>query len=95
MVLRSSPRASSTRSNSSTVAPTFVGTVQLGLHDVDATGAAIADSAPPSLDVVDGGETADHGIEEALRYLFAIGGGDGIGVHMQTHIADEQQAPPG
>ncbi len=71
----------------------FFGPVEFGLDDVDAPGCAVAHISA-SFEVVDRSQCRDHGVEKAFRYLPAVRGGDGIGIHMNTDVADQQETSP-
>ena len=71
----------------------FFGPMEFGLDDVDAAGFAVAHISA-SFQVMDRGQCRDHSVEKAFRYLSAVSRGDGIGIHMDTHVPDEQETSP-
>jgi hypothetical protein len=71
----------------------FLGTVLLGLDDVDRAGAAVVERAVGVADreAVDRAGAGDLGVEDALGNLVAVGVEDrGVG-HEVADVADEQQ----
>ena len=61
------------------------------LDDVDAALFAVG-VFPLSLEVMDGGQHRNHGVEKAFRSFLAVRGGYGIRVHMNSHIPNQEQA---
>jgi hypothetical protein len=90
MVLRPRPRAFSTRPKSE---GDFLGSVHLGLDDVHAARAAVAQGAQ-FLQVVQGHEAGDHGVEDAFLDLLAVQK-HGVRGHEVADVAYEQHAAAG
>src|SRR5215831_14794838 len=61
------------------------------LDDVDAALFAVG-VFPLSLEVMDGGQHCDHRIEKAFWSFLAVRRGYGIGVYMNSHIPNQEQA---
>src|SRR2546429_5879274 len=68
------------------VAVTGVQTCALPISD----GQEIPEGFSASFQVMDRGQCRDHGVEKAFRYLLAVSRGDGIGIHMDTHVPDRK-----
>ena len=68
--------------------------MHLRLDDVDAAGAAVLELAE-ALQVVEGAEARDRGVQNALEHFVAIGVQDGVRGHQMAHVAYQQQTASG
>ena len=76
----------------------LVGTVHLGLDDVDRAGAAVEQRSVGSslgLQSVHRDEAGEQRVLDALGHFLAVGVGDRVVGHQVTDVAHEQQAAPG
>ena len=71
----------------------LLGPVHLGLHYIDAARTAVAYGAV-AVEVVEGAERCDQGVEESLRNRLASRRGDGVRVHVNPDVAHQEQATP-
>ena len=93
-VFRLSPRASSIRCEQLDRGGDFLRPMLLRLDDINASRPAVA-ILSLALEIVNGGQRRDHGVEKTFGDLLAALSHYGVGIHVHADIAHQQQASSG